>query len=376
MTRHLVRPWMPALAALLLLGTTVMVAGAIAGHNASVAQAAAWEQQQKRRCVPAGGDETAVTAEQVRALLDNTDADIDVPGLPLPEEQVPIAQAVIATGAQMGISAHGQVVALATALQESNLRNLPYGDRDSLGVFQQRPSMGWGTPAQILDPVYASQKFYEGLQKIDGWEEMPVTEAAQAVQRSAYPDAYAKHEPLATALQQAIGPTLGTSPTAAFGGRPCAGQTAVGPAADPQGKLPDGYTIPRGTTPQARAAIEWALQQLGGAYQWGGSCTNPRGAEPRDRCDCSSLMQRAYGVAGVSLSRTTYTQVNEGKAVPAGAVRAGDLVFSGGGNPASPQHVALALGDGLVVHAPAPGKVIEVTSITSNGDILAVRRIA
>ncbi|MFC8930279.1 C40 family peptidase [Streptomyces albidoflavus] len=122
--------------------------------------------------------------------------------------------------------------------------------------------------------------------------------------------------------------------------------------------------------------MEWALQQLGGAYQWGGSCTNPRGAEPRDRCDCSSLMQRAYGVAGVSLSRTTYTQVNEGKAVRPGAVRAGDLVFSGGGNPASPQHVALALGDGLVVHAPAPGKVIEVTSITSNGDILAVRRIA
>ncbi|MFC8930280.1 hypothetical protein ACFT43_31065 [Streptomyces albidoflavus] len=155
---------------------------------------------------------------------------------------MPIAQAVIATGAQMGISAHGQVVALATALQESNLRNLPYGDRDSLGVFQQRPSMGWGTPTQILDPVYASQKFYEGLQKIDGWEEMPVTEAAQAVQRSAYPDAYAKHEPLATALQQAIGPTLGTSATTAVGGRACTGQTAVGPAADPQGKLPDGYT--------------------------------------------------------------------------------------------------------------------------------------
>lgn len=247
---------------------------------------------------PRRGDGAAVTAEQVRALLDNTDADIDVPGLPLPEEQVPIAQAVIATGAQMGISAHGQVVALATALQESNLRNLPYGDRDSLGVFQQRPSMGWGTPAQILDPVYASQKFYEGLQKIDGWEEMPVTEAAQAVQRSAYPDAYAKHEPLATALQQAIGPTLGTSPTAAFGGRACSRPDRRRPGGRPAGQTARRLHDPARHHPQARAAIEWALQQLGGAYQWGGSCTNPRGAEPRDRCDCSSLMQRAYGVAG------------------------------------------------------------------------------
>jgi hypothetical protein len=87
-------------------------------------------------------------------------------------------------------------------MQESRLTNLgnlgSRNDHDSLGLFQQRPSSGWGTPAQITDPVYASTKFYEKLKTIAGWETMPLTEAAQRVQISAYPDAYAKHEPVAT----------------------------------------------------------------------------------------------------------------------------------------------------------------------------------
>jgi murein DD-endopeptidase MepM/ murein hydrolase activator NlpD len=90
-------------------------------------------------------------------------------------------------------------------MQESSLRNLDYGDRDSLGLFQQRPSTGWGTPAQVTDPVYAAQAFYggpigpnngepPGLLDIDGWQDMALTDAAQAVQRSAYPQAYARWE--------------------------------------------------------------------------------------------------------------------------------------------------------------------------------------
>ena len=90
-------------------------------------------------------------------------------------------------------------------MQESSLRNLNYGDRDSLGLFQQRPSTGWGTPAQVTDPVYATRLFFggpsnpnagitRGLLEIPGWQSMTVTQAAQAVQQSAYPDAYAKWE--------------------------------------------------------------------------------------------------------------------------------------------------------------------------------------
>jgi murein DD-endopeptidase MepM/ murein hydrolase activator NlpD len=80
-------------------------------------------------------------------------------------------------------------------MQESGLRNLTGGDRDSIGLFQQRPSQGWGTPQQLADPAYQAGKFFDKLITIDGWQQMPLTDAAQAVQRSAYPDAYAKHEP-------------------------------------------------------------------------------------------------------------------------------------------------------------------------------------
>jgi hypothetical protein len=85
-------------------------------------------------------------------------------------------------------------VALATALQESDLRNLDYGDRDSLGLFQQRPSQGWGTAEQIQDARFATNAFYDHLEDVPAWAGLPVTEAAQAVQRSGHPLAYADHE--------------------------------------------------------------------------------------------------------------------------------------------------------------------------------------
>lgn len=85
-------------------------------------------------------------------------------------------------------------VALATAIQESKLRNLNYGDADSLGLFQQRPSQGWGSPEEVTNPVYATNRFLDGLVAIPDWMDWEVTEAAQEVQRSRYPDAYADHE--------------------------------------------------------------------------------------------------------------------------------------------------------------------------------------
>jgi len=96
------------------------------------------------------------------------------------------------------------IVALATAQQESKLKNLDYGDADSIGLFQQRPSQGWGTQEQILDPVYASGKFFDALVKVRNWQGLTVAAAAQAVQRSAFPDAYASWQPLGTALGAAL----------------------------------------------------------------------------------------------------------------------------------------------------------------------------
>lgn len=109
-------------------------------------------------------------------------------------EQMDNAATITAIGVHRGLPARAATIALATAIQESKLRNLDYGDRDSVGLFQQRPSQGWGTTAQLMDPVYATNAFYDALVKIDGYQSMEITKVAQAVQRSAAPLAYAEHE--------------------------------------------------------------------------------------------------------------------------------------------------------------------------------------
>jgi hypothetical protein len=113
-------------------------------------------------------------------------------------------EAIAAVARDRDLHPRAIVIALATAQQESRLRNLDYGDRDSLGLFQQRPSQGWGTPAQVQDPVYAAGKFYDGLVQVPGWDTRRLTEAADAVQRSAFPEAYQKHEGLAVELVSAL----------------------------------------------------------------------------------------------------------------------------------------------------------------------------
>ncbi|MER6610777.1 C40 family peptidase [Streptomyces sp. NPDC000927] len=354
----------------------IILTGAIAAHVAGISQDA--EAAQKRPCTAAGTNpDTTQVAHQVKAALAGSTGNVTVSGLPSPAEQIPNAKIIVATGIQMSIPARGQVVALATALQESGLRNLRHGDRDSLGLFQQRPSQGWGTAEQVTDPVYAATKFYTALRSLKNWEHMPVTVAAQKVQKSAFPDAYARHEPLAIALQQAIAPTLkGTSTTATLTSNTgCAPQSTPDYGPIPQGTLPKGYQIPDTAHPAARSAIRWALGQLGTPYQWGGTCTNPHGNNPRDRCDCSSLTQRAYGVAGIEITRTTYTQINDGRAVAKRDLQPGDLVFTVG-SASRPEHVAMVIGNGLVVHAPRPGRVVEVAELATHGTILVARRIA
>ncbi len=115
-------------------------------------------------------------------------------------DQLANAAEIVAVGREMGAPERAWVIALATAMQESSLRNLDHGDRDSLGAFQQRPSMGWGTPAEVTDLRHATRTFYDRLLALPGWDSMPLTEAAQAVQRSAHPNAYARWEDIARAV--------------------------------------------------------------------------------------------------------------------------------------------------------------------------------
>jgi murein DD-endopeptidase MepM/ murein hydrolase activator NlpD len=123
-------------------------------------------------------------------------------------DQMRNAAVIIQVGQQLKVPPRGWVIGVATAIQESALRNLPHlganNDHDSVGLFQQRPSQGWGTSQQLLDPAYTARKFFEKMVKVAGWETKALTDVAQAVQISAYPDAYAKHEPVATAIVDAL----------------------------------------------------------------------------------------------------------------------------------------------------------------------------
>lgn len=137
--------------------------------------------------------------------------------------QMDNAKAIVRTGRDMGMPRRALIIGVATAMQESNLLNrasevvpeskrYPHQgtgwDHDSVGLFQQRTSSGWGPVAKLMDPAYASQRFFSALEQVPGWERMRLTDAAQAVQVSAFPEHYAKHESAATEVVDAILPTL------------------------------------------------------------------------------------------------------------------------------------------------------------------------
>jgi cell wall-associated NlpC family hydrolase len=287
-------------------------------------------------------------------------------------DQLANAATIVSVGIGRGIPARGLVIAVATALQESALRNLGTAtDHDSLGLFQQRPSQGWGSPAQLLDPVYAANAFYTKLLTVPNWQWLPLTDAAQAVQRSAYPGAYAKWEPDATALV-----ALSTGPT-----RDCtSGDGTSGDGPPGAGvSLPAGFTLPPNTPLPVTIAIWWALRQLGTPYSFGGDCTDPHSGNPAHQCDCSSLVQQAYRAAGISLPRVTGDQQHAGAAVVSLTdAQPGDLLFMPGsdGTPSDPGHVGLYLGQGLLIHAPHPGAVVTVEKASDWADqIAAIRRV-
>ncbi|SEF17711.1 hypothetical protein [Jiangella alba] len=140
-------------------------------------------------------------------------ASVDGRTVALSPEQARHSATIAAVALERGLPARAVTIALATAYQESDIYNIDYGDRDSLGLFQQRPSQGWGTPEQVQDPVYAAGAFYDALVDIPNYRELEVTVAAQEVQRSAFPDAYADHEDDARVLASAL---TGNSPASFY----------------------------------------------------------------------------------------------------------------------------------------------------------------
>ena len=137
------------------------------------------------------------SSDQCIAVVNGADATLD-------PEQARYASIIVAGSMKHHMPPRAATIALATAFQESGMRNLDHGHHDSLGLFQQRPSMGWGTQKQIMDPYYATDRFYDALAKIADYPDLPVTDAAQRVQRSAYGDAYAKHESRSRILASAM----------------------------------------------------------------------------------------------------------------------------------------------------------------------------
>lgn len=181
------------------------------------------------------------------------------------------AQIIVDVGRQMGASDRDILIGLMTAMQESSLRNLNYGDRDSLGLFQQRPSQGWGSPSQIMNPRYAAKKFFDELLKVPNRNSMSLTQAAQRVQRSAYPNAYAKHENYARSLLTVLSNGTGGAPA------------GVPEALRQDTRTPTSGTVAPGTQEGAGAFDEWqdetekAQQALLGG-DWNKPADAPAGA--------------------------------------------------------------------------------------------------
>lgn len=278
------------------------------------------------------------------------------PGAFNDERQIAHAAAIVATGVERGVPEYGRVIALATSMQEASLLmyanetveeslELPHdrvgSDEDSLGLFQQRGE-GWGSVAERMNPGRSAELFYDALLAVDGWERLSVTEAAQRVQISAFPQAYAQWED--DALQM-----LGTV-------------TGV--------ECPTGDGVPDSTL--AAAVLDRAMSQIDTPYVWGGGdAEGPTvGVEPASGplqgYDCSGLMVYAFAGIGVTVPHQTqaiWAQFAPPITDPA-QLTAGDmLLFSDSGSPTGIHHVGLYLGEGRMLHAPATGSQVRVEEV-------------
>ena len=178
------------------------------------------------------------------------------------------AALIAAIGVSRGLPARAASIALATAYQESKIRNINHGDRDSLGLFQQRPSQGWGSPDEILNPYYSINAFYDALVEVEGYENMEITVAAQAVQRSAFPGAYADHEADARVIASAL---TGNSPRAFWCDTP-------GDADEASDRLDEAGLVSRAATVRADVESVFGTLSLGGFEPGGVSSGHMEGS--------------------------------------------------------------------------------------------------
>ncbi|WP_422933776.1 hypothetical protein [Sinomonas sp. P47F7] len=184
----------------------------------------------------------------------------------LATDQAANASLITAVAVRRGLPARAATIAIATSMQEAKLRNINYGDHagpDSRGLFQQRPSQGWGTEDQLMDPVYATNAFYDALVKIPGYETLTVTEAAQKVQRSAYPEAYSQHEDLGRAYASALTGNSHASLDCALRKPDSAGDPIAFRAALTQsyGATPASVAAGQTVTVRADSALAWSVAQ-------------------------------------------------------------------------------------------------------------------
>ena len=333
------------------------------------------------------------------------------------QEQVDNAALIYKVGKRMGMTNRDIQIALITAMVESNLKNVDYGDRDSLGLFQQRPSQGWGTPQQVMDPTYAASRFYDALASLgDRRYKMSMGQAAQAVQRSAYPDRYGQMVGEARSLWPRIATVAGDRPRDMDGDPYGALDPLTGAVKPDQAPLPDQSVLDANTpdllgemgglgTDQSsleaagllispatnetvlrkamerapgfqkgvdgwrKGVVEMARRYIGTPYVWGG--TSPNGF------DCSGLIQYVFQEMGIGLPRVSFQQARSGQRVALNALEPGDLVaWDNSSRNNGADHIALYVGNGQIIEAPRPGLTVRVRSLGRDEGAWGVRMTA
>ncbi|MCU6479787.1 C40 family peptidase [Arthrobacter sp. A2-55] len=289
--------------------------------------------------VAAGGPGTAMTITVPRGMSVGLNA-----------AQVAVARSYIAVGRARLVPEDGIVIALMMALQESDLQmlanpsvpeslNYPHdgvgSDHDSIGSAQQRPSAGWGSVAQLMQPDYNAEAFYggpqgpnhgspPGLLDVPGWQQMDKGAAAQAVQGSAFPERYAQWQPAAEQILRALA-------------------TSTGPAAcSTTQQRPGQPTLPANLSQLRRTILAYAQQGVGGAYVWGGTAYKA--------WDCSGYVQWVFGQAGITLPRTEQWTAGTRTTNP----QPGDLVVQNPDGPNHWGHIGIYAGNGMMYSALNP----------------------